>query len=74
MRFEVICKRGDAMYLVRRGESYCLVNLATKKFNESDEPGVFLKLGYFEDVEALPQSVLEGIEEILSSPDSRVLI
>lgn len=74
MRFNVICSRPGGAYLVEREGSYCLVNLYTKRYNESKEPGVFLKQGYFEDPGELDQAALDAIAAILEHPDSRLEI
>lgn len=74
MNFDVICSRGSNAYLVRYGEEYCMVNLATGRYNANEEAGVFLKLGYFEDVDQLSQEILDKIEKILGDPACRVEI
>ena len=53
---------------------HCMVNLVTGKYNANKEPGVFLKLGYFEDVDQLSPEVLAKIAAILEDPDSRIEI
>lgn len=74
MNFDVICSRGANAYLVRRDDEYCMVNLVTGKYNVNKEPGVFLKLGYFEDVDQLSPEVLAKIAAILEDPDRRIEI
>lgn len=74
MSFDVICSRGNNAYLVRHGEEYCMVNLVTGKYNANKEAGVFLKLGYFEDVEQLSEEILKKIAMILDDPARRVEI
>ncbi len=69
MNFEIICRRGDS-YLVRQENLFRMVCLTTGTYNESEEPGVFLKLGYFEDVEEVEPAIMEGIASILADPDA----
>lgn len=74
MSVKVICSRPGGAYLVEREGGYCLVNLQTKRYNESSNPNVFLKLGYFEDAGELEPEVLDAITAILENPDSRLEI
>ncbi len=69
MNFEIICRRGQS-YLVRQEELFRMVSLTNGTYSESKEPGVFLKLGYFEDVEEVEPAVMEGIAAILANPDA----
>ena len=73
MNCEIICRRGQS-YLVRQDGVYKMVSLTTGTYSESAEPGVFLKLGYFEDVERPEATVLEGIAVILADPDARTAV
>ena len=68
MNFNVLCCRGSATYLVQRDTDYCLVDLIAGNFRANENPGVFLKMGYFEDVDQAPPQVVEQIAEILSDP------
>lgn len=74
MNYNLLCIRGTNTYLVSRDDEYCLVNLGTGKYNASAEAGVFLKLGYFEDIDEVSAEVDEKIKAIISDDSKRVEI
>ena len=68
MNFKVLCCRGSAAYLVQREGDYCLVDLLAGNFRANENPGVFLKMGYFEDVDQADPQVVERIARIIGDP------
>lgn len=72
MNFKVLCSRGGTGYLVQRDTDYCYVDLISGQFSANKEPGVFLKLGYFEDVDQTAPEALDRIAQILSDPAAQV--
>jgi hypothetical protein len=74
MTFDVLAVRGVDGYLVQMGDEYCLVRLGNEKFSSSQEIGVFLKQGYFEDPPALNEDTLARIEGILSKEENKQVI
>lgn len=65
MKYEILCIRGNSQYLVRKEEEYYLVNMQTMKFMKDDNPTIFMKWGYFEDVENLSPELAASIESVL---------
>lgn len=72
MNFEVLCRRGTSGYLIKRENDYCMVNVVGGRFSAHEDPGVFLKLGYFEDVNQADPQVVERIAQIISDPANQV--
>ena len=65
---EVIAKRGNQIFIVKQGGEFFLVNLDIKKAKKAkppDKPDMFLKFGYFEEVDAVSAKTrLEIIETL----------
>lgn len=71
MNYKIVCQRGDTCFLVKREEDYCLVDLLNGTFRVHENPLVFLKHGYFEEVEQVAPEVTEAVEKVLSNPDNQ---
>lgn len=56
---EVVAKRGNRIFIVKKSNEFFLVNLDTKKAIKAkppDKPDMFLKFGYFDEVDTLSVS------------------
>lgn len=62
-------KRGEDTYIVEHNGQYYLVSIDAKKIAKADPPNrpdMFLKFGYFEEVDAVPVTVRNQILELLT--------
>ena len=69
MKYDVMFVRGDQAYIALYHKKYYLVNIFTGKAllaNPPDTPDMFLKFGYFDEVEVVDIEVMFKIEAILA--------
>lgn len=67
---KILMQRGDRIFLVEQTGTYYLVNLDRKqatKANPPDSPDMFLKLGYFEDVDSILLEEKDQVIDILKA-------
>lgn len=76
MKYKIIGKQGNNVYLVQFEEDFCLVNLYTGKYNKTKDAGVFFKWGFLEEIDEsqVEEVVLTSIEKVLSDPENGYLI
>lgn len=67
---------GSGVYIIEENDIYYLVNMGHKTLSKAEPknmPDMFLKFGYFEDVENLSDEEYEKINEIYISEKENII-
>lgn len=71
MKYEILAKRGNTSYLVKKEDIFYFIDVYAGTVMKDQMVDVFLKWGYFEDVNVVEDPIKQKIEELIEQEETQ---